>query len=149
MRFQLHATLALLLIACRARSGETNLEPEPESEAVCVEPTVEECALHRVPLRELLAQPERWRGRRVAVEGYLHVEHEGSGLYPSAEDYQRRNLRMALLATTFLRNAPGPTCTCNDQDVVVVGMYDPSDKGHEGAWGGALKDIEQVQPRQE
>ena len=107
MRFRLHATLALLLIACRARSGETNLEPEPESEAVCVEPTVEECALHRVPLRELLAQPERWRGRRVAVEGYLHVEHEGSGLYPSAEDYQRRNLRMALLASTFLRNAPG------------------------------------------
>ena len=101
------------------------------------------------PYAELLAQPGRWRGRRVAVEGYLHLEHQGSGLHPSAEDYQRRNLRMALFATGFQRDALGPTCACNDQDVVVVGIYDPSDKGYKGAWGGALKDIEQVRPRQE
>ena len=116
---------------------------------MCVEPTAEGCALHRVPLRELLAEPDRWRGRRVAVEGYIHVEHEGSGLYSSAEDYQQRSLRRALFATSFLRDALGPTCNCNDQDVVVVGIYDPADKGHEGAWGGSLKDIEQVQPQQE
>jgi hypothetical protein len=116
---------------------------------VCVEPTAEECALHRVPLRELLAQPGRWRGRRVAVEGYLHLEQEGSGLYPSPEDYQRRNLRLALFAASFQRDALKPTCACNDQDVVIIGIYDPSDRGDKGAWGGALKDIEQVQPRQE
>jgi hypothetical protein len=137
-----------LLIACGARSGEMSAGPEPQSEAVCLEPVAEGCALHRVPLRELLAQPARWRGRRVAVEGYLHLEHEGGALYPSAEDYQRRNLRMALLTTHFLRDVLGPTCKCNDQDVVVIGMYDPSDKGHEGVWGGAVKDIEEVQPRQ-
>jgi hypothetical protein len=85
----------------------------------------------------------------VAVEGYLHLEDRGSGLYPSAKDYQRRNRRLALFATSFLKDVPGPKCQCNDQDVVIVGMYDPSDKGDEGAWGGALKDIEQVQPRQE
>jgi hypothetical protein len=149
LRFQHHATLAALLIACGGRSGETSLESEPESEAVCVEPTAEECALHRVPLRELLAQPDRWRGRRVAVEGYLHHEQEGTGLYPSAEDYRRRNPRIALDVTSVRRDALAPVCQCNDQDVVVVGIYDPSDKGAGGVWGGALKDIEQVQPRQE
>jgi hypothetical protein len=148
-RFRLHATLAVLLIACGTRSGETSVDPESKSKAVCVEPTAEECTLFRVPLRELLAQPDRWRGRRVAVEGYFHLEPEGNGLYESAADYRRRNLRRALFATSFLRDSPGPMCKCNDQDVVVVGMYDPSDKGQEGAWGGALKDIEQVQPRQE
>jgi hypothetical protein len=149
VRLQVHSALAVLLIACSARSDETDLEPEDKSEAVCVEPTAEECALHRVPIGELLAQPARWRSHRVAVEGYLHLEAEGSGLYPSAEDYQRRNLRRALFAASFLQDSLGPTCKCNDQDVVVVGIYDPSDKGHKGAWGGALKDIEQVQPREE
>lgn len=114
-----------------------------------MEPTAEECALHRVPLRELLAQPDRWRGRRVAVEGYLHHEQEGTGLYPSAEDYRRRNPGIALDVTSVRRDALAPVCQCNDQDVVVVGIYDPSDKGAGGVWGGALKDIEQVQPRQE
>ena len=116
---------------------------------MCLEPVAEGCALHRVSLLELLAQPSRWHGRRVAVEGYLHIEHEGSGLYPSAEEYQRRNLRGALFTTSFLRDVPGPSCECNDQDVVLVGIYDASDRGHEGAWGGAVKDIEQVQPRQD
>lgn len=148
LRLQPHAALVLLLIACGARSGETSAGREPRSEAVCLEPVAEGCALHRVSLRELVARPDRWRGRRVAVEGYLHLESEGGALYPTAEDYQRRNRRLALFTTSFLRDALGPTCRCNDQEVVVIGMYDPSDKGHEGAWGGAVKDIEQVQPRQ-
>jgi hypothetical protein len=136
-------------MACGARSDETSREPEPKSEAVCVEPTAEECSLHRVPIRELLALPARWRGRRVAVEGYLHIEGQKGGLYPTADDHQRRDLRTALLAATLPPDALGPSCKCNDQEVVVVGTYDPSDKGRYGGWGGALKDIEQVQLRQE
>ena len=148
LRLRPHAAFTLLVMACGARSGETNAGPEPRSEAECLEPVAEGCALHRVPMPELLDQPARWRGRRVAVGGYLHLEAEGSALYPSAEDYQRRNRRMALVTTNFLRDVLGPMCKCNDQDVVVIGMYDPSDKGRGGVWGGAVKDIEEVQPRQ-
>jgi hypothetical protein len=137
-----------LLIACATRSDETTTEPEPQSKAECLEPVAEGCALHRVPLRELLAQPSQWRGRRVAVEGYLHLEQASGALYPSAEDYRRQNRRMALLTANFLRDVLGPKCKCNDQDVVITGMYDPSDKGGEAVWGGAVKDIEAVQPKQ-
>jgi hypothetical protein len=148
LRHQAHVAFTLLLIACGARSGPTSAGAGPQSEAVCLEPVAEGCELHQVPLLELLAQPERWRGRRVAVEGYLHLEPEGSALYLSAEDYQRRNFRRALLATSSLRDVLGPTCKCNDQDVLLIGMYDPSDRGHTGAWGGAVKDIEQVTPQE-
>jgi hypothetical protein len=149
VRLQPLAVLTLLLIACATRSDETSTGPGPQSKAECLEPVAAGCALHRVPLQELLAQPARWRGRRVAVEGYLHLEQESGALYSSAEDYQRRNRRMALLTANFRRDVPGPKCECNDQDVVVTGMYDPSDKGGEGAWGGAVKDIEAVQPKQD
>jgi hypothetical protein len=142
-----HATLALLLIACGPRSGATSADPAQKSDAVCLEPVAEGCSLHRVPLPELLAQPSRWQGRRVAVEGYLHLETKGGALYPSAEEYQRGDRRRALF-TSFMREVHGPSCKCNDQDVVLVGSYDAADKGPEGAWGGAVKDIEQVQPRQ-
>jgi hypothetical protein len=104
--------------------------------------------LHQVPLLELLTQPGRWRGRRVAVEGYLHLGPQGGALYLSAEDYRRRNRRRALLTTSAQREVLGSACECNDQDVLLIGMYDPSDTGHKGAWGGAVKDIEQVTPRQ-
>jgi hypothetical protein len=144
-----HAVFTLFLIACGPRPGASGDETAPDSEAVCVEPVAEGCALHRVSLVELLAKPSRWQGRRVAIEGYLHLEREGGGLYPSAEDYQRRNRRRALLTASFMRDVPGPQCKCNDQDVVLVGIYDASDKGQEGAWGGAVKDIEQVQLKQE
>jgi hypothetical protein len=148
LRHQAHAAFTLLLIACGARSGPTSAGAGPQSEAVCLEPVAEGCELHQVPLLELLAQPERWRGRRVAVEGYLHLEPEGSALYLSAEDYQRRNFRRALLTTSTLRDVLGPACRCNDQEVLLIGMYDPSDRGHTGAWGGAVKDIEHVTPRE-
>lgn len=148
LRLQPRAAFALLLVACATRSGDTSAESEPPSKAECLEPVAEGCALHRVPLGELLAQPSQWRGRRVAVEGYLHLEQDGGALYPSAEDYRRRNRRTALLAANFLRDVRGPECKCNDRDVVITGMYDPSDKGGEAVWGGAVKDIEAVQPKQ-
>lgn len=149
LRFPVFAPCLLLLLACGTRAGETNGEAAPRSGAVCVEPTAEQCSLFRVPLRELLDQPTRWRGRRVAVEGYLHLQRTGSGLWPSKKDYEERNFGAALFARTFQRNVVGPTCKCNDQMVVVVAMYDPSDKGPQTAWGGTLNDIEQVQPRLE
>src|SRR5688500_689671 len=55
-RLQPHAALALLLIACATRSDEANTEPN-QSKAECLEPVAEGCALHRVPLGELLALP--------------------------------------------------------------------------------------------
>lgn len=145
LRLQSCIAFTLALIACGSRSGQTGSETGPE--AVCLEPVAEGCALHQVPLLRLLAEPERWRGRRVAVEGYLHLGPAGAALYPSAEDYQRRRLRRALLAASSNPEVLGPACKCDDQEVVLVGMYDPSEKGRGGAWGGAVKDVEQVEPR--
>ena len=147
LRLQSHVAFTLALIACATRAEQTSAEAEQQSEAVCVEPVAEGCALLQVSFTELLAKPEQWRGRRVAVEGYLHLEPEGGALYQSAEDYQRRRRGRALLTTSALQEVLGPACECNDQEVVLVGMYDPSDKGPGSAWGGAVKDIEQVEPR--
>jgi hypothetical protein len=136
-------------MACGARSGETDVSAGQPAEVVCLEPNAEGCALHRVPVGELVVRPEKWRGRRVAVEGYLHLESDHGELYASEEDFQRRNRRAALLTTNFLEGVLGPTCDCTERDVVVVGMYDPSDKGRSGRWGGAVKDIEKVQAQPE
>jgi hypothetical protein len=149
LRLQSCAGFALALIACGPRPGQSGSETGPQSEPVCLEPVAEGCALHQVPLLRLLAEPERWRGRRVAVEGYLHLEAGGGTLYPSAEDYQGRRLRRALLTASSQPEVLGPACKCNDQEVVLVGMYDPSDKGRGGAWGGSVKDVEQVEPKKE
>jgi hypothetical protein len=149
LRILLHAAATLLLVACGARSGGTAAGAKPSPDGTCLEPNAEGCSLNRVPIEELVAQPDKWRGRRVAVEGYLHLEPDHGELYPSEDDYRHRNRRAALLTTNFLRGVLGPTCDCTEKDVVIVGMYDPSDKGSSGRWGGAVKDIEKVQVQPE
>jgi hypothetical protein len=42
---------------------------------------------NRVPLIQLIANPEKWDGKEVRVVGFARFEYEGDALYLSEEDY--------------------------------------------------------------
>ena len=42
----------------------------------------------RVPIAQLIANPEKWNDRRVSVIGFARLEYEGHALYASEHVYQ-------------------------------------------------------------
>ena len=43
-----------------------------------------------VSLVKLIANPEKYNGKRIQVIGYLHLEFEGNAIYLHEEDFKRR-----------------------------------------------------------
>jgi hypothetical protein len=52
--------------------------------------------IEQVSILQLIVTPERYDGKRVQVEGFLHLEFEGNALYLSENDYDHHLHKNAL-----------------------------------------------------
>ncbi len=93
-----------------------------------------------VSLVELIANPEKFDGQRVIVQGFVRLEFEGTGLYLHEEDY-RHGLRY---------NAVGLSTTYKERDqakdfdlqyCTIIGTYHAVSANHFGLWSGSLSDV--------
>jgi hypothetical protein len=96
-----------------------------------------------VSILQLIATPERYDGKRVAFEGFLHLEFEGNAIFLSQNDYIHRIsknsiwvVRNAVLNAKYTR--------INSHYVMIAGTFDAANKGHMSSSSGALKDITAV-----
>lgn len=89
-----------------------------------------------VSLLSLVANPERYDGRRVRIIGYLHLEFEGDELCPTVEFY-----RVADAASCIWIDATPQMRTLSDHYVIVEGQFSSSARGHLGAYNGALQSV--------
>ena len=104
-----------------------------------------------VSLIKLIANPERYHGKRVRVDGYLHVKFEDSGIYLSKLDEDHLNARNGLwisyagkVMRQVSRRSKGKATSNKYFDckmVLVEGVFNKDSRGHLGAWSGELKGV--------
>ena len=117
---------ALLLLGSTISSDGQALRPQAPVEVVS--------------LVQLIATPERFDGRLVAVTGYLHLEFEGEALYLHKEDSDQSIIKNALWVegNPVLENLRS---SLDMHYVRVVGNFHSAYKGLYSAASGSLTDI--------
>jgi hypothetical protein len=96
-----------------------------------------------VPMRQLLAEPERYEGERVRVNGFLRLEFKAHALYLERNDYNTAVAKHSLkleLRDGQLRSLS----RLNNGRVLIEGTFRRDPAGNEAAAPGALHHITSV-----
>lgn len=108
-----------------------------------------------VSIVELLSNPERYHGKRVLVQGYLHLGFEDSALYFSKEQADYGLTKDALwvsykndLSLTSMNSAKkGSKPDIHYFDckyVILIGTFNKDKMGHLSLFSGTLEDVDSV-----
>lgn len=95
-----------------------------------------------VSLVKLIANPEKYDGKRIQAIGYLHLEFEGNAIYLHEEDFKHSmsensfwvNFSSKLTKEQDLKKF-------SDKYVIIIGTFKANEKGHMGMFGGTLDNI--------
>ena len=98
-----------------------------------------------VSIVQLIADPTRWHGRPVRVQGYLNLQFEGNGLYLHKEDWKHGLTRNAIWVET-LDSECLTWAKLNRKYVLLEGTFDAYRNGHMGAFGGELGKVTRCEP---
>jgi hypothetical protein len=124
----LRVVLVLRFICCGRRQGATKSSRQ---------------ALP-VSMIRLLANPEKYHGKRVIVEGYMRLEFEGDAIYFHEEDYKK-----GLSSNSFWLDVSVEQLKkyrrINNQYVFIEGVFDAKHFGHMGMFSGEIKRISRIQ----
>ena len=96
--------------------------------------------LKSVSMIELIANPEKFDGKRVIVSGFVHFEFEGNALYFHEEDY-RAGLRQNGIALYVTPEQQKQYAVCELKSCFVVGTFHATLPQHFSLWSGHLTDI--------
>ena len=118
-----------------------------------------------ISMVQLLANPDTWNNRMIAVEGVLAFEHEGNALYLGPDDADSRITKNAVwlnISSTLLKVPSGDPGTVNEQRkasgkvmaltawsgeyVVVQGVYNSLLSGHMGRYSGSIE-VTRIHPK--
>jgi hypothetical protein len=95
---------------------------------------------YTVSMIKLIANPEKYDGKRIQVIGYLNLEFEGDALYLHQTDFLESITKNGLwvdLDQLKFKNSSA----CNKKYVIIEGVFDAAHMGHMSLWSGILKDI--------
>jgi hypothetical protein len=160
MRPALWLTLAaaFAVSSCVSKVLHRGVLPSRDIGLRCVDIDDEEwCPLHRVTIAQILDRPNYYHGERVELRGYVHREFESSGFYASKEEFKARyapfdpEKRVATnisLWISFSRDTNG-LGRCQDQYVLVRGIFDGAEHGHRSAWAGGVVEVTVCNPLEE
>ncbi|MCA6421975.1 MAG: hypothetical protein IM568_04030 [Flavobacterium sp.] len=102
------------------------IEPKPKTEYVSI--------------INLIANPEKYYGKRVSVTGYMITEFEGTAIYLSREDYDNRIYKNSI----FLLIGKGNDYQYYNKEYVNLDGTFMEGNGHMGLYSGMLKEISYV-----
>ena len=100
-----------------------------------------------VGMIQLLANPAKFHGKRIRVEGFLHAQFEDECLYLSKEDADFLNGKHSfwMSYSNHLSAAPKkPLDYFDGKRVLVIGVFDKNEGGHLGAAAGGIKDVSDI-----
>jgi len=97
-----------------------------------------------VSIIQLIATPEKFDGKRVAVMGYLRLEFEGNAIYIHKEDYERRIVKNGVWVSPLKGICEKPR-SLNLKYVLLEGRFDANNNGHMGLNSGSIVDITRCQ----
>ena len=94
---------------------------------------------------ELIANPEKFDGKRVFVSGFVHFEFEGNGLYLHEEDFVDALWSNGIgLSVTPAQEKQYAVCDAKYCDI--IGTFHAVQAGYFSLWSGHLSDITTIGP---
>jgi hypothetical protein len=100
--------------------------------------------VQEVSIKKLLANPERYNGKRVIIRGFLNLAFENDALYQYEEDYKHGIIKTALWVNLNTKIA-ARALQCNKNYVVVEAVFDGGETGHMDLFRGGLKDLTRIE----
>ena len=107
----------------------------------------------KVSLIQLIATPEKYQGKFVRVEGFLHKQFEDSAIYVTKNDADHLICMNALwvsYAEKVLKEADDPRQKGDNlkyfdgKFVLIEGYFNPNMHGHLGAFAGSIEKTSRV-----
>jgi hypothetical protein len=95
-----------------------------------------------VSIINLIANPEKYYGKRVTVSGYMSSEFEGTAIYLSREDFDNRINKNAIFLIIDWSNYR----FYHKEYVTLDGIF-TNGNGHMGLYSGMLRDVEYLSKR--
>ena len=92
-----------------------------------------------VSMVQLIATPEKFDGKMVAVIGFLRLEFEGNELYLHEDDYKNAISKNGIWVGT--REVKWDADKLNMHYVLLVGTFNASNKGHMSAASASISAI--------
>ncbi len=97
---------------------------------------------YQVSLIRLIANPEKYDGKKLRVIGYLHLEFEGNGLFLHKEDYDIGISKNSIWVDVDIKHPETSSLNkFSNHYVIIEGTFDGHDNGHMGSCSGSIKKI--------
>ena len=96
--------------------------------------------MYEVSMVQLIANPDSFEGKRVAVVGFLNTEFEGDALYLHQEDLNAR-IHLSSVALVVPVNWSASSACRNRSYVLLHGVFTAKTKGHAVWRAGSLESI--------
>jgi len=93
-----------------------------------------------VSIVQLIANSEKYHGKKVIITGYLNLEFEGNGIYLHKDDYLNSVYKNGLWCNINIVKYE----KFNKKYVVIEGVFNANNKGHMGLWSGSIEKITRV-----
>ena len=99
-----------------------------------------------ISLISLIANPEKYKGHKVRVIGFLHIEFEGDGLYINKGDYTQGISKNAVWIDISSKHPESSKWSkISDHYVLIEGIFDSEHNGHMGMMSGSLKGVNRLE----
>ncbi len=95
-----------------------------------------------VSLIRLIANPEKYDGKKLQVVGFLHLEFEGDAIYLHEEDYKKglvQNSFWVEFSPKLLKKKDPKKLS--DKYVIIIGTFNAEHRGHMDMFGGTFENI--------
>ena len=131
-----HFILLLILICSVKIYSQNDTIPKPKK----IEPKKQ---TEYVSIISLIANPEKYNGKRIGISGYMSAEFEGTAIYLSREDFDNRINKNSI----FLLIGKGENYQIYHKEYVSLEGTFIIGGGHMGLYSGMIKDVEYVRKR--
>jgi hypothetical protein len=97
---------------------------------------------YQVSLIRLIANPEKYDGKKIQIIGYLHLEFEGNGLFLHKEDYDIGISKNSIWVDVDIKHPEESSLNkFSNHYVIIEGTFDSHNNGHMGRRSGSIKKI--------
>ncbi|WP_183562594.1 hypothetical protein [Mucilaginibacter sp. SP1R1] len=129
-------SIIYLTIACNQPPKNSKLKTLPKVDSVILHEDLQ------VSLINLIANPDKYNGKKIRVIGYLHLEFEGNALYLHKEDYDHAMNKNSIWVSIGPKHPEVSNLKqYSDHYVIMEGTYDSRMNGHMAMNSGSIKDV--------
>jgi hypothetical protein len=102
-------------------------------------------AVEDVSIVQLIAQPEKFEGKRVRFIGFLRIEFEGNAIYLHREDFDHDITRNGVWVDIPTDMTKQQQHEVNMRYVICVGVFTAKWHGHMGMFSGEIRNVRRVE----